>query len=94
MELIVEQYGTFIRKHQGRLRVHKDKSVLQEVPLLHLEQVLIVGGGIGISSDAIRACCEQGTPIHFLSSRGQAEASLYSAGLTGTVQTRRAQLRA
>ena len=58
MELIVEQYGTFVRKHQGRLRVHKDKAVLQEVPLLHLEQVLIVGGGIGISSDAIRACCE------------------------------------
>ncbi len=94
MELIVEQYGTFVRKHQGRLRVHKDKEVLQEVPLLHLEQVLIVGGGIGISSDAIRACCEQGTPIHFLSSQGRAEASLYSAGLTGTVLTRRAQLRA
>jgi CRISPR-associated protein Cas1 len=94
MELIVEQYGTFVRKHQGRLRVHKDKAVLQEVPLLHLEQVVIVGGGIGISSDAVRACCEQGTPIHFLSSRGEAEASLYSAGLTGTVLTRRAQLRA
>ncbi|HSH82122.1 MAG TPA: CRISPR-associated endonuclease Cas1 [Herpetosiphonaceae bacterium] len=94
MELIVEEFGTFVRKHQGRLRVQKDKQVLQEVPLLHLEQVLIVGGGIGISSDAIRACCEQGTPIHFLSSLGRAEASLYSAGLTGTVQTRRAQLRA
>jgi CRISPR-associated protein Cas1 len=94
MELIVEERGTFVRKHQGRLRVQKEKQVLQEVPLLHLEQVLIVGGGIGISSDAIRACCEQGTPIHFLSSRGSAEASLYSAGLTGTVQTRRAQLRA
>ena len=94
MELIVDQFGMFVRKHQGRLRVHRDKEVVQEVPLLHLEQVLIIGGGIGISSDAIRACCEQGTPIHFLSSRGPAEASLYSAGLTGTVRTRRAQLRA
>lgn len=94
MELIVDQFGTFVRKHQGRIRVHKDKEVLQEVPLLHLEHVLIIGGGIGISSDAIRACCEQGTPIHFLSSRGDAQASLYSAGLTGTVRTRRAQLRA
>ncbi len=42
MELIVEEWGTFVRKHQGRLRVQKDKQVLQEVPLLHLEQVLIV----------------------------------------------------
>lgn len=94
MELIVDQRGTFVRKHQGRLRVYKEKELLQEAPLLHLEQVVIVGGGVGISSDAIRACCEQGTPVFFLSSQGRAEASVYSAGLTGTVLTRRAQLRA
>lgn len=35
---------------------------------------------------------EEGIPIHFVSGRGTAFASLYSAGLTGTVITRRAQL--
>lgn len=94
MELIVEEYGTMVRKHQGRLRVHKDKTILQEVPLLHLEQIIIGGNGVAISSDVIRACSEEGIPIHFLSSRGHAYSSLYSAGLTGTVLTRRAQLRA
>lgn len=94
MELLVEAWGTIVRKHQGRLRVHKDKTVLQEVPLLHLERVIISGNGIGISSDVIRACAEEGIPIHFLSSRGTPHSSLYSAGLTGTVLTRRAQLRA
>jgi CRISPR-associated protein Cas1 len=61
---------------------------------MHLESVLIAGRGISVSSDAVRACCEQGIPIHFVSGHGRAYGGLYSAGLTGTVQTRRAQLAA
>lgn len=94
MHLFVQEKGAFIAKHQGRLRVLKDSERLQEVPLLHLQQVIVSGGGISISSDAIRACAEEGIPIHFLSFNGTPHASLYSAGLTGTVLTRRAQLRA
>ena len=41
MHLIVEQRGVFVSKHQGRLRVEKDKQRLAEVPIMHLEQVLI-----------------------------------------------------
>ena len=92
MELIVSERGTFIQKHQGRLRVMRDKERLAEVPLITLEQVIIESYGVGISSDAVRACAENGIPIHFLSGSGKAYASLYSAGLTGTVLTRRAQL--
>jgi len=42
--------------------------------------------------DGVAACAGVGIPIHFLSYRGTPYASLYSAGLTGTVQTRRAQI--
>lgn len=94
MDLMVDTLGCFISKHQGRLRVSKEKKVLQEVPLLHLEQVIINGRGVSISSDAVRACAEGGIPIHFMSSSGHPYAALYSSGLTGTVMTRRAQLRA
>lgn len=94
MHLFVDTKGTFISKHQGRLRVTKDKVRLQEVPIMHLEQVIISGGGVGISSDAVRACAEEGIPIHFIGQSERPHASLYSAGLTGTVLTRRAQLRA
>ena len=92
MELIVEGHGLFVGKHQGRLRVTRDKTTLDEAPLIHLQQVLLVGSGIGISSDAVKACSEEGIPIHFLESTGPAIATLYAAGLTGTVATRRAQL--
>lgn len=94
MELIVEGKGLFLGKHQGRLRVTKEKQTLTEVPLIHLEQVIIVDSGVAISSDVVRVCSEEGIPIYFLGQRGDAVASLYSAGLTGTVLTRRAQLQA
>ncbi|HLL80324.1 MAG TPA: CRISPR-associated endonuclease Cas1 [Ktedonobacteraceae bacterium] len=92
MELIVEGPGTFLGKHQGRLRVTKEKKTVSEVPLIHLEQVVIVDSGVAISSDVIRVCSEEGIPIYFLDRLGNAVASLYAAGLTGTVLTRRAQL--
>ena len=94
MDLIVQEYGAFIAKHQRRLRVLKERERLCEAPLLHLTQVIISGKGVSISSDAIRACSEEGIPIHFVSGSGTPYGSLYSAGLTGTVLTRRAQLRA
>lgn len=92
--LIADEFGSHIGKYQGRLKVTKQKEVLAQAPLLHLETVTIAGNGVSISADAIRACTEHGIPIHFLSSRGAPYAALYSAGLTGTVLTRRAQLAA
>lgn len=92
MELIVEGYGTFVAKHQRRLRVSRARQTVMEAPLLHLERVIIVDDGVTLSSDVIRVCSEEGIPIHFLGGRGEAIASLYSAGLTGTVLTRRSQL--
>ena len=92
MELIVEGKGVFVGKHQGRLRVSREQKTLSEVPIIHLDQVIIVDSGVAISSDVIRVCSEEGIPIHFLGRSGRAVASMYSAGLTGTVLTRRAQL--
>jgi CRISP-associated protein Cas1 len=94
LELIVEGRGTFIGKHQGRLRVTREQKVVTEVAILLLEQVIVMDSGVAISSDVIRVCCEEGIPIYFLRSNGQAVAGLHSAGLVGTVRTRRAQLQA
>jgi len=53
MELIVEGRGTFIGKHQGRLRVTREQKVITEVPVLHLEQVIVMDSGVAISSDVM-----------------------------------------
>lgn len=95
MHLIVEERGVFVSKHQGRLRVAKDKQRLDEVPIMHLEQVLICSNGVGLSSDVVRVCCEEGIPIHFLNGTdGDDYGTLVASGLTGMALTRRAQLRA
>lgn len=90
--LLVDEYGAFIGRHSERLVLTKGKERLTQAPLLHLECVIITGRGVSISTDAIQACTERGIPIHFLSRNGTPYASLYSAGLTGTIATRRAQL--
>lgn len=92
--LIVDQYGAFVGKHSQRLQVKVKGEKVMQAPLLYLEQVLITGRGVSLSADAIQACCQEGIPIHFISSSGQPYAGLYAAGLTGTVQTRRAQIMA
>lgn len=92
--LVVEERGAFISKHRGRLHVKKGKEVLRRAPLMHLEQVIVNGKAVSFSADAVAACAEEGIPIHFLSFDGTPYASLYAAGLTGTIQTRRAQLQA
>jgi CRISPR-associated protein Cas1 len=92
--LIADQFGTHIGKYSGRLKVTKSREVLAQAPLLHLESVTVANSGVSISAEAIRACTERGIPVHFLSGTGTPYATLYSAGLTGTVLTRRAQLMA
>jgi CRISPR-associated protein Cas1 len=51
-----------------------------------------VAGGVSLSSDVIRKCAEAGIPISFVSKSGRPYARIISAGLTGTVKTRREQL--
>jgi CRISPR-associated protein Cas1 len=94
MDLIVDQFGAYLGKHSERLQVTKGKEKLAEAPLLNLDTVLVTGRGISLSADAIELCAERGIPIHFVTTTGRPYASLYAAGLTGTIQTRRAQLAA
>lgn len=89
--LYVDQYGAFIGKHSERLIVTQGDEKLAQAPLMHLESVVIANQGVSISAEAIRECTERGIPIYFISGTGTPYASLYSAGLVGTVMTRRAQ---
>lgn len=93
-DLIIDAYGAFVGKHRGRLYVTVKGGKQAEAPLMHLQRVIVTGRGVSLSSDVIAACCREGIPIHFLDSRGRPYAGLYSAGLTGTVLSRREQLAA
>ncbi len=92
--LNVDEYGAYIGKYSKRLKVTKKGETLVQAPLLHLESVTVANRAVSISAAAVQECTERGIPIHFISGIGTPYASLYSAGLTGTVATRRAQLMA
>jgi CRISPR-associated protein Cas1 len=91
-ELIVEQYGAFIGKHSERVRVSVKGQVVEERPLYGLDHLLVLSGGVSLSSDLVRACAQRGIDITFLSGTGVPYARLISPVLTGTVRTRREQL--
>jgi CRISPR-associated protein Cas1 len=91
-QLIADSYGTRIGKHSERLRLSRGNETLQEVPLIHLEMVLILSFGVSISSDAVKECCERGIPIYFLRGDGDVYGALYAESIVGTVETRREQL--
>jgi CRISPR-associated protein Cas1 len=90
--LLVDQPGSFLGKHGERLRLTVKGELLAEQPLLGLEHVLVLGGGVSLSADAVRACAERGVPISFVSRSGVPFAKLVAPELTGTVDTRRQQL--
>ena len=89
--LVVDGYGTLIGKQSARITVKQKGKVVSEAPVLFLDHVLILGEGVSITADAVALCAGQGIPIHYVSHTGQPYGALYTAGLGGTVKTRRAQ---
>lgn len=71
MNLVVNNYGSFIGKTSERLVVKESGKVVCEVPFFDLQQVTIATGGASLSSDAIRMCMEHGVQINFLSSKNE-----------------------
>jgi CRISPR/Cas system-associated endonuclease Cas1 len=73
--LVIDQYGAFLAKHSERLIVTKGDEKLAQVPLIHLESVVIANRGVSLSAEAVRECTERGIPIFFISGTGTAYAA-------------------
>ncbi|OGF68306.1 MAG: CRISPR-associated endonuclease Cas1 [Candidatus Fischerbacteria bacterium RBG_13_37_8] len=93
-QLIVDTYGVFVSKHSERVRVKSEGKIIEEIPLIHLESILITSRGVSISSDVVEICADRGIDIVFLSGTGEVYGRLGSPMLIGTVKTRREQLMA
>lgn len=93
-DLYADQFGAHIGKYSERLKVTRQGEVLAQAPLLYLQSVTLASFGVSISADALAACCERGIPVYFLDGSGDPYAAVHSAGLGGTILTRRAQLEA
>ncbi len=60
MQLIIDTFGCFVGKHSERIVVRNKQETKQEVPMINVEHLLIIAGGVSLSSDVIRECSERG----------------------------------
>lgn len=67
--LYITEQGAVITKTDGRLVVRKDGQMLEDLPALHVDQIVIFGNA-GLTTPAIRFVLEKGIDVAYLSSRG------------------------
>lgn len=88
--LIIAGYGVKVGYRKGMLVVEGNGSK-NTISLVDLEQVIIVTGGVSITSRAVRAMIEHGVDLVFLGPRGIPLGRVYPPFINRTVNTRRQQ---
>lgn len=68
--LYVHEQGTRLRKKDHRLLVKRGEEVIQEVPLGKLEQVVVMGRGVQLSTALLVDLLERGIPVILTNQRG------------------------
>ena len=68
--LYITQQGAVLHKSGNQVIVKKDRDVLQEIPIIQLDEVVIFGNG-HITTPAIGYLLHKNIPVSFLSSHGK-----------------------
>lgn len=94
----IDGWGCAVLKRSERLVLVKPVSpqerAKREVPILHLDHLIVGSKGVTISSDAIAMLCDQGIPITVVDWRGRPVGRFSSPALHGSAAIRRAQIKA
>lgn len=77
-------------KPKSKTRRSREKI---EIPFFRISELIIASLGVSLSTDLIQEMSERGIPITFMTPGGHPYANLTSPSLTGTVITRREQLK-
>ena len=73
--LYITQQGAALHKSGNRVIVKKGRDVLQEVPIVQLDEVVIFGNG-NITTPTIGYLLTKNIPVSFLSSHGKYKGKL------------------
>jgi CRISPR-associated protein Cas1 len=77
--LYVTEPGVQVRKANERLVVVKDDQVLDDIPLIKVDRVVLVGRGVGLTTAAVHALSRRGIDVLYLSGSGR-----YVSSMVGT----------
>ena len=94
VRLVLLTPGLFLGRHGEKFIVKRGGMVVDEVEASGVEEIVIGGRGVIVSSDALRLAVEKGVDIIVLGPRGLPLGLLHHLRLSGLVAIRREQLRA
>ena len=73
--LYITQQGAMLHKSGNQIIVKKEREVLQEIPIVHLDEVVIFGNG-HITTPTMGYLLSKNIPVSFLSSQGKYKGKL------------------
>jgi CRISPR-associated protein Cas1 len=68
--LYVTEPGVQVHKQGQRLLVRRGEEILEDIPLIKIERVVLMGRGVGLTTPALYALTQQKIDVLFLNSRG------------------------
>ncbi len=89
--LYVREQGAVLRRIGERLVVTKGEEVLEDVPIIHVDQVVVMGN-VQLTTPAVALLMQREIDVVFLSSRGRFRGRLVATG-SKFARLRHAQLR-
>ncbi len=89
--LYLREQGAVLRKVGERLVVTKGEEVLEDVPIIHVDQVVVMGN-VQLTTPAVALLLRKEVDVVFLSSRGRFRGRLVTTG-SKFARLRHAQLR-
>lgn len=78
--LYVQEQGAMVRKSDNQILVMKEGQTLREVPLAKLEQVVLMGRGVQMSTALLVDLLERGIPVTLTNQYGSRHYATLSAG--------------
>lgn len=90
--LYVQEQGSMLRKKDHQLLVTKDGQTIQEVPLGRLDQVVLMGRGVQISTALLVDLLEKGIPVTLTNQRGSKHYGTLAAGVSRFGELRTQQM--
>lgn len=78
--LYVQEQGAMVRKKDNQILVTKDGETLREVPMAKLDQVVLMGRGVQISTALLVDLIERGVPVTLTNQHGSRHYATLTAG--------------
>lgn len=89
--LYIKEQGAQLRRTGERLVVTRENEVLQDIPIIHVDQVVVMGN-VQLTTPAVALLLQRDVDVVFLSSRGTYRGRLVTTG-SRFAELRHAQLR-